>query len=81
MKRLIFLFGLIICLSLNFSANAAIIEDLRLAQGSADSVRFVAELSAENSPTVSRLEKPARLVIDFPETTFSSKVQKQNFKI
>ena len=80
MKRLIFLLGMIICLGLNFPTYSAVIEELRLAQGTSDTVRFVAELSAENSPTVSRLEKPARLVIDFPKTTFSSDVLKQNFK-
>lgn len=79
MKRLIFLWGLFVFLLMNGPAFSAVIEELRLAQGAADSVRFVAELSDENNPTVSRLEKPARLVIDFPKTTFSDKVKKQNF--
>lgn len=79
MKRLIFLWATVLFLLINFPVCSAVIEELRLAQGTPDTIRFVAELSAENSPTVSRLEKPARLVIDFPKTTFSDKVKKQTF--
>ena len=55
------------------------IAEMRLAEGAPGSVRFVAELTAENNPKVSRLENPARLVIDFPDVTFSPKAKSQQF--
>ena len=55
------------------------IAEMRLAEGAPGSVRFVAELTAENNPKVSRLENPARLVIDFPDVSFSQKAKSQSF--
>ncbi|MDY6407482.1 MAG: AMIN domain-containing protein, partial [Pseudomonadota bacterium] len=55
------------------------ITEMRLAEGSPGSVRFVAELTQENNPKVSRLENPARLVIDFPDASFSQKAKSQLF--
>ncbi|MBR6412288.1 MAG: N-acetylmuramoyl-L-alanine amidase [Alphaproteobacteria bacterium] len=60
-------------------AFAIEIAEMRLAEGAPGSVRFVAELTEENNPKVSRLENPARLVIDFPEATFSKKAKAQQF--
>jgi len=60
-------------------AFATEIAEMRLAEGTPGSVRFVAELTDENSPKVSRLEGPARLVIDFPEASFSQKAKNQRF--
>lgn len=54
--------------------------NLRLGAATPHSVRFVAELSAESNPKVYRLENPPRLVIDFPQTTFSAKAKSQQFE-
>jgi len=72
---LVFL-GLFLLVSRAFATEIA---EMRLAEGTPGSVRFVAELTAENNPKVSRLENPARLVIDFPEASFSSKAKAQQF--
>ena len=69
-------FGLFI---LTCQAFATEIAEMRLAEGAPGSVRFVAELTEENNPKVSRLENPARLVIDFPEASFSQKAKDQRF--
>jgi len=73
----------LICFTLAFfcigKACATDIVEMRLAVGSPDSVRFVAEVSDESNPKVSRLEAPPRLVIDFPGVTFSPKARGQKF--
>ena len=66
-----------ICLVFGNRAVAAEIVDIRLASSGPESVRFVAELSAEASPKVSRLDNPARLVIDFPKTDFLKAVRQR----
>jgi len=53
--------------------------EMRLAVGSPGTVRFVAEVSSESNPKVSRLENPPRLVIDFPGVNFSQKAREQKF--
>ena len=59
------------------SASALDILGMRLAANAPHTVRFVADLSAEANPKVSRLEKPPRLVIDFPGASFSKAVKAQ----
>ncbi|MBQ7413696.1 MAG: N-acetylmuramoyl-L-alanine amidase [Alphaproteobacteria bacterium] len=71
--------GLFLMLLITGRAEAVEIMQMRLAAGTPDSVRFVAELSAEAAPKVSRLESPPRLVIDFPDTSFSQTAKEQKF--
>ena len=72
-----------ICFILTFfcigRAYATDIVEMRLAVGAPGTVRFVAEVSSESNPKVSRLESPPRLVIDFPGVTFSPKARAQKF--
>ena len=73
--------GILFCGLFMLAKGAFAIEiaEMRLAEGAPGAVRFVAELTEENNPKVSRLENPARLVIDFPEATFSQKAKAQQF--
>lgn len=77
MKRWVFVVGLLLCLMQSITAFATEITEMRLASQAANTIRFVAELSAECNPKVSRLENPARLVIDFPDTSFSAYARQQ----
>ena len=79
MKRLFLSVFLCLFLFVSKSVFATEIIEMRLASSSPDTVRFVAELSAESNPKVSRLENPPRLVIDFPKVNFSISARKQQF--
>ena len=77
MKHWLILLILSLCLTVSPVCSAVEITGMRLAEKSAGTVRFVADLSDESSPKISRLENPARLVIDFPQTSFSSAAKQQ----
>ena len=71
--------GILLTFLIMGNAGATEITQMRLAAGAPDSVRFVAELSTETNPKVSRLENPPRLVVDFPNTSFSGAAKNQKF--
>ena len=77
MKWLSFVLIVVGCLVWGTRATATEITDIRLASSTPETIRFVAELSGEASPKVSRLDNPARLVIDFPKTEFAKEVRQR----
>ena len=79
MKHWLFCVWLFLFLSVVPKGWATDIVEMRLATGAPDAVRFVAELSDQSNPKVSRLEDPPRLVVDFPGVRFSPSAQRQKF--
>jgi len=77
MKRWFILLIGLLCFFVGTACGAVEITGMRLAEKSPGTVRFVADLSDESSPKISRLENPARLVIDFPQTSFSNAAKQQ----
>ena len=53
---------------------AQTVQDIRLAGTPTDGVRFVAELDKETDVSLSRLNNPPRLVIDFKNTNFNAAI-------
>lgn len=70
LKGLLFL---CFCLLSTFSL-AQTVQDIRLSGTPTDGVRFVAELDKETDVSLSKLNNPPRLVIDFKKTGFDTRV-------
>ena len=71
MKYILWVLFIAVTVLLGDRVSAAMIQDIRMASRSADTVRIVVDLSDKAEAVVFRLKSPERLVLDFKKTSFN----------
>ncbi len=71
MKYILWVLFIAVMVLIGDRVSAAMIQDIRMASRSADTVRIVVDLSDKAEAVVFRLKSPERLVLDFKKTSFN----------